>query len=162
MTVDYNVIYNKLNLREKKKKKTSCASTLKEEPSKTKDDFDWLENLEVEDDEEAPAPQEVTQTPPPQWRSIWNTLDHLSVRVNHMTLGMEEMRRVQEEMRRDQNVLMRNHEVLILDMTTHFGIPLDSYTFHYLLSSRVSPGDPPEGDDVKTRPTLCDSSIACY
>lgn len=55
MTVDYNVIYNKLNLREKKKKKTSCASTLKEEPSKTKDDFDWLENLEVEDDEEALA-----------------------------------------------------------------------------------------------------------
>lgn len=151
-TNNYNSIYRKLNLREKKKKKTGCASTSREEPAQAEDDFDWLKNLEVSDDEEealAP-PQEKTQPPLPPSRRIWNTLDNLSTRVDNMSLGMREMRRVQKEMRQDQIVLMRKHKVVFQEMSTHLGFTLNGYSFHYPLPFLFTPWDPSEEDDGET------------
>lgn len=149
---NYNSIYHKLNLRENKKRKTSCASTSREESIQADDYFDWLENLEANDDEEetlAP-PQEETQPPLPPSRRIWNILDNLSTWVDNMSLGVKEMRGVQEEMRQDQNVLMRKHKVLFQDMNTHFGFPLNGYTFHYPVPSWFTPWDLLKEDDGET------------
>lgn len=98
--VDCNFIHSKLNLKENNNRKTNGASDSMEEPAQTKDDFDWLKNLEDEEEVLAP-PQKETQPPPQPSRSIWNTLDHLTARMDHMTLRMYEMRRDQEEMKRD-------------------------------------------------------------
>lgn len=61
-TLDYNLIYYKLVLKENKKRKTNDASTSSEEPPHNElDDDDFWANLNVEDEEareEPPLPHE--------------------------------------------------------------------------------------------------------
>lgn len=83
--MDYNAIYNKLNLREIKKRKANGSSTSREELPQAKQDINWLENL-MDDEEEALAPphEEETQLPPlAQPRNLWTILDNHSPRVDH-------------------------------------------------------------------------------
>lgn len=56
-----------------------------------------------------------------------------------MPMKIEEMHREEENIRRVQHVLMHNQDVLIRDMSTHFGLPLDGYTFLYPLTSSFAP-----------------------
>lgn len=103
------------------------ASTSREELTHTDvEDNEFWDNLEMQDEEEAPAPpQEEIQSPPPQPRNLWTTLDNFSAHMDTKDLRMDEMCRDQEDMRRDQNVLIKNHDMLFWDVGTHFVVPLD-------------------------------------
>lgn len=81
-TMDYNVIYNKLNLRENKKRKADGASISREEPPQVEDDFYWLESLE--DEEKAPAPLQE-EAKPPTATIVEEHLEYL--RISHETSG---------------------------------------------------------------------------
>lgn len=74
--MDFNSIYDKLVLRENKKRKTCGACTSKEEPIPNKvDDDEFWDNLEINEEEawayqEDEAPEEETQPPPNQPRNL--------------------------------------------------------------------------------------------
>lgn len=74
--MDFNVIYNKLNLRENKKRKAGGASISREELPQVEDDFYRLESLE--DKEKAPTPLQQ-ETKPPTATIIEEHLDYLGL-----------------------------------------------------------------------------------